>query len=132
MLSNKAILRSLRIAIVIGIVFVGAAGFFSTRLFAQDVASSDLTTLSDDDISAYRWQAMADFYTDGSTLVDLTTLSDGDILSYRWQATANFYTDNPTLVDLTTLSDGDILSYRWQAIANFYADQADRAAMATP
>ena len=122
MLSSKATLQFLRIALVIGVVFVGAAGFFSTRLFAQDVASTELSTLSDDDISAYRWQAMADFYTDGPALVDLTTLSDGDILSYRWQATANFYTDDPTLVDLTTLSDGDILSYRWQAMANFYTD----------
>ncbi len=111
--------------VYIGPVFVSAAGFFSTGLFAQEVASTDLTTLSDDDVSAYRWQAMADFYTVGPTLVDLTTLNDSDVLSYRWEATADFYTDGQTLVDLATLSDTEISAYRWQAMADFYTVAPD-------
>ena len=45
---------------VLGVVLVGTAGLFNTQIAAQDAAN--LTTLSDDDISAYRWEAMAKFY----------------------------------------------------------------------
>lgn len=130
MVSIRRTFQYLRIAIVIGALVAGAVGPFSTQVFAQDAA--DLTTLSDGDISAYRWQAMAEFYAVQPAVSDLTTLSDGDISAYRWEAMAEFYTVQPAVSDLITLSDGDILAYRWEAMAEFYDGQPALAAMTTP
>jgi hypothetical protein len=121
MLLTKTLLLSLRIAIVFGVVLVGMAGLLSSQLAAQNAAN--LTTLGDDDVSAYRWEAMAKFYAMQPTIVDLTTLNDGEILTYRWQSIASNYAAQPALVDLTTLSDDDISAYRWEAMADFYAVQ---------
>ena len=130
MLSIQKLLRSSRIAIVFGVVVVGCVGLFNTPLAAQDAV--DLTTLNDENISAYRWEAMASFYTMQPAVVDLTTLNDGEILTYRWEAMADYYAVQPALSDLTDLSDADISVYRWEAVAKFYAEQADLAVIAKP
>jgi hypothetical protein len=130
MLSTKTLLQSLRIAIVFGVVLVGTAGLFNTQLAAQDPAN--LTTLSDDDISAYRWEAMAKFYAMQPTIVDLTTLNDGEISTYRWAAMAQYYAAQPGLADLTTLSDDDISAYRWEAMAEFYIVQSALTVVTIP
>jgi hypothetical protein len=63
---------------------------------AGQPASHNLTTLSAADVSAYRWQAMADFYAAQQAQIpvtggDLTTLSAVEVSAYRWQAMADFY-----------------------------------------
>ena len=90
-------------------------------------AGRDLTTLSADDITAYRWQAMAQYYARTPIReMDLTTLSAEDILAYRWQAMAQYYAQVSTNgSDLTTLSSDDITAYRWQAMARYYASHSD-------
>jgi hypothetical protein len=64
---------------------------------AAQPAAQNLTTLSTDDVTAYRWQAMADFYAAQQAQIpvtggDLTTLSADDVTAYRWRAMADFYT----------------------------------------
>ena len=59
-------------------------------------AAQNLTTLSADDVSAYRWEAMADFYAAPQAQIpvtggDLTILSAADVSARRWQAMADFY-----------------------------------------
>lgn len=86
-------------AILVLVLAVATIMFFSGALpafSASQPAGQDLTTLSAADISAYRWQAMADFYTTQQAQipvagVDLTTLSTADVSAYRWQAMADFY-----------------------------------------
>ena len=58
--------------------------------------------------------------------VDLRTLSAGDISAYRWNAMANYYANQAQNVDLRTLSAGDISAYRWNAMANFYSSPSER------
>ena len=60
---------------------------------------------SDSEISAYRWLAMAEYYTGQPARIDLTTLSDSDISAYRWLAMARFYGEQPNPTAATTLSD---------------------------
>jgi hypothetical protein len=105
MVSLRNKLQYLRAVIVIGAVLAIAAGAFSTRVVAQDAAPVNLTTLSAADVSAYRWQALAKFYT-GQPAANLTSLSAADVSAYRWQALARFYTGQPA-ADLTSLSDAD-------------------------
>ena len=83
-MNRKVIVSGLLIVTVI--LLVGAVVGAPT---AQG-AAHDLTTLSADDISAYRWNAMAKFYSEHRGR-DLTTLSAGDISAYRWNAMAKFY-----------------------------------------
>jgi hypothetical protein len=76
-------------------------------------------------LMAPRWEAIPTF----SAERDLTKLSAADISAYRWQAMAKFYSTHQgnipvTGVDLTTLSAADVSAYRWQAMAEFYAKQA--------
>jgi hypothetical protein len=130
MLSIQKLLRSLRIASVFGVVLVGCVGLFSIPLAAQDAV--DLTTLNDESISVYRWEAMASFYTMQPAVVDLTTLNDGEILTYRWEAMADYYAMQPALGGLTDLGDAAISTYRWQAMARFYAGQPDLAVVVAP
>ena len=78
--------------IVAAIVLVGAA-IGVPKVFGS---TSDLTTLSEADISAYRWKAMGDYYT-RLQAVDLTTLSADEITAYRWKAMADFYSERGLL-----------------------------------
>ena len=92
----------------------------------------NLTTLSTDEVSVYRWQAIANYYGTSAALApapsdDLTTLSADEVFAYRWQAMANYYGSRAAKIpvtggDLTTLSAEDVLAYRWLAMARFYAD----------
>jgi hypothetical protein len=68
--------------------------------FGRDIptfsAGQNSTALSASDVSAYRWQAMAEFYSSQAGLVPVTgenlaTISAADISAYRWQAMAAFY-----------------------------------------
>lgn len=101
--------------IVASILLVGAA-IGVPSVFGS---TSSLTTLSADDVSAYRWQAMADYYTRLQS-VDLTALSAEDVSAYRWGAMADYYSKSQT-GDLTTLSAEDITDYRWQALVDYYS-----------
>jgi hypothetical protein len=54
----------------------------------------------------------------------LTGLSANDVSAYRWQAIARFYAKDPYIgVDLTTLSPDDVMAFRWQAMARTYQAQ---------
>ena len=121
MISLRDKLQYLRVAIIIGAVLAIATGAFSTRVAAQDPTPVNLTALSAADVSAYRWQALAKFYT-GQPAANLATLSAADVSAYRWQALARFYTGQPA-VNLATLSAADVSAYRWQALAKFYTGQ---------
>jgi hypothetical protein len=78
------------------------------------------------DLSAYRWQAMANFYKDNDLLNSGTfdSVAAADLSAYRWQAMANFYKDNDLLNSGTfdSAAAADLSAYRWQAMANFYKD----------
>lgn len=107
--------------IIVGFVIVGVILLAGAWVGVPAVlgSSTDLTTFSADDISAYRWKAMADYYSK-QNVVDLTTLSADEISAYRWKAMADFYSQKPT-VDLRTLSPDEISAYRWNAMAEFYS-----------
>ena len=109
-------------------------------------STGSLTSLSADEILAYRWQAMAEYYSKLGAR-DLTTLSADEVLAYRWQAVAEYYSkfgDRETSLsaasfqasrwypltsfysqlgtrDLTTLSADDASTYRWLAMAEAYS-----------
>jgi type II secretory pathway pseudopilin PulG len=101
--------------IVATILLVGAAIGVPSVLGS----TSNLTTLSAEDISAYRWQAMADSYSRLQS-VDLTTLRADDISAYRWGAMAGYYSKLQT-ADLTTLSSEEVTDYRWNALVDYYS-----------
>jgi len=82
-------------------------------------STSNLTTLSAEDVSAYRWNAMADYYSKLQS-ADLTTLSAGDVSAYRLNAADDYYARHQS-ADLTTLSAADVSAYRWNAMADYYA-----------
>jgi hypothetical protein len=57
---------------------------------------ADLSTLSASDVSAYRWEAMAKFYSSQAAGIpftgqNLTSLSAAEVSAYRWQGMAQFY-----------------------------------------
>jgi hypothetical protein len=84
-------------------------------------------------ITAPRLGAVPDF----SAGQDSTTLSASDISAHRWQAMANFYSSQAagipvTGVNLTALSAADISTYRWQALSMFYLKQALAKVRITP
>ena len=120
MLPIQKLLQSLRIAVLFGVVLAGTAGLFSTQLVAQN--ATDLTMLSDEKISAYRWKAMAKFYTAQPAVVDLTTLDDSEILTYRWTAMANYYAVRPALGDSTELSEISPLG-SWSVVGQYRCPQ---------
>lgn len=92
-----------------------------TNLRAADMAVShaelvsNLTLLNPGDVSAYRWNAIGNFYKSQSS--DLTLLDAGDVSAFRWNAMAKFYAAQ-------TASTGDSYAYRWVEMSNFYAAQA--------
>ena len=91
-----------RAFLVIGAILAGVAGFISPHAVAQAATPVDLTTLNDAEVSAYRWQAMAQFYAGQTATQNLTTLSDAEVSAYRWQAMAAFYADQAAPTALTT------------------------------
>ncbi len=98
MLSRSNSLQPLLVMIVFCAMLTIINGIISTRLFAQ---ATDLTTLDDAAITAYRWRAMARFYTNQAAATDLTTLDDAAITTYRWQAMAQFYTQPTAMRSVT-------------------------------
>lgn len=61
---------------------------------------ASLESASADEASAYRWQAMADYYEGNDLLTRNVPVFDaGDVLSARWQAMAKFYEKNGLLND---------------------------------
>jgi hypothetical protein len=129
---NKILIGSLALIAVLAIsAFSGLAVFRANASHEAGVA--DLKKLDAADISAFRWIAMAEFYTANSDLrvpanVDRTTLDAGDISAYRWNAMGEFYaaqneTHDSVSADLTTLTAEDISAYRWNAMGKFYAAQ---------
>ncbi len=114
-MSRKALIAGTLIVALI--LLVGAA----VGVPAVLGSTSNLTTLSAEDVSAYRWSAMADYYSKLQT-GDLTTLSEADASAYRWGAMADYYSKLQT-GDLTTLSAEEITDYRWQALVDYYSAQ---------
>jgi hypothetical protein len=62
----------------------------------QDGQADHLTEFDPGDISAFRWNAMADYYAgqNGEQSVlfsDLTTFDAAEIVAYRWNAMADYY-----------------------------------------
>jgi len=102
------------ILIVAVILLVGAA----VGVPAVLGSTKDLTSLLAEDVSAYRWQAMADSYSKLAS-VDLTTMSEADISAYRWKAMADYYS-KLAAGDLTTLSADEVSAYRWSAMVEYY------------
>ena len=85
----------------------------------------DLTTFSAAEISAFRWNAMARFYTaQGVSTTFLSSLNAADRTPYRWNALDQERLLRPTSVamgvDLTSYDAADIAAYRWNAMARFY------------
>ena len=83
-----------------------------------------LTQLNHGDISAFRWNAIAQGYEkiDLPSQPLLTQLNHGEIAAFRWNAIAQGYEkmdlSYPTL--LTELAPGDIMAFRWNAMARAY------------
>ncbi len=100
--------RPIQRAIVIVAILAVMVGSNSLGARAQDAVQGNLTTLSDSEIVAYRWQAMGRYYAAVPTPVNLTTLSDGEIIAYRWQAMGRYYTDGTAHIVLPT-STADVL-----------------------
>ena len=56
-----------------------------------------------------------------STRVNLTPLSADDISAYRWEALGRFYAADPYEgVNLTTLGSNDAMIFRWIAMTRVY------------
>lgn len=97
MLSRRNRLQPLLVMIVFCGMLAIPNGIGRDRLFAQ---ATNLTTMNDASITAYRWQAMARFYT-SKAATDLTALNDAAITNYRWQAMARFYTKQTAMRAVT-------------------------------
>jgi hypothetical protein len=69
-----------------------------------------------DDLLAYRWQAMAEFYQENGLLAH--RMASEDLTAYRWNAMAMFYAEHGLLNEYT--NPDDLLAYRWHAMAEFY------------
>lgn len=112
--------------VIISILLIAiTASFAIPPMFSTAQASTDLTTLSPEDVMAYRWEAMAKFYERYLSSQNLTFFNASDSSAYRWQAMANFYASRPQLsADLTTLNAADAMAYRWDAMGKFYARQS--------
>ena len=110
-----------RKAFIAGTIIVAAILLVGAAIGVPSVfgSTSNLTTLSAGDVSAYRWQAMAEYYHRLQS-VDLTTYRADDISAYRWQAMADYYGKLQT-GDLTTLSAEEITDYRWQALIDYFS-----------
>jgi len=110
-----------RKALIAGTLIVAAILLAGAAIGVPSVlgSTSNLTTLSADDVSAYRWQAMADYYGRLQS-VNLTTLSAADVSAYRWSAMADTYSKLQA-GDLTTKSAEEITDYRWQALVDYYS-----------
>jgi hypothetical protein len=69
-------------------------------LVAGPVAAQDLADLTDEEILAVRWLAMADFYARNGMLNDGATywVEADECLCFRWLAMARFYEQNGLLV----------------------------------
>jgi hypothetical protein len=87
-----------------------------------DVAGFDYARAADP--SAYRWQAMAQYYKDHGMLTrdDFDYVKSASVLAYRWRAMAGFFKDNDMLTRFDTSAAADNLAYRWRAMAQFYKD----------
>ena len=88
----------------------------TTNLRAADMAvsrdemASDLTLLDAGDVSAYRWNAMGNFYAAQSA--DLTLMDAGDVLAYRWIEMGNFYAAQALRSDFNSQFSGEFSAYR--------------------
>jgi len=113
-MNRKALIAG---TLIVAVILLVGAGIGVPAVLGS---TSNLTTLSAEDVSAYRWNAMADYYSK-LQVSDLTTLSEADISAYRWNAMADYYS-KLQVSDLTTLSAEDITAYRWNAMADYYAN----------
>lgn len=92
---NLYVLAAISIFVLILAIMIYRSGALPAFSVGQP-AAQNLTTLSSDDVSAYRWEAMADFYAAPQAQIpvtggELTILSAADVSARRWQAMADFY-----------------------------------------
>lgn len=88
-------------------------------------------------IMAFRSGTLPAFSAGQPSAQNLTALSAADITAYRWQAVADFYAASQAQIpvtggDLTTLSANEVSAYRWQAMADFYTSQTATAVQYGP
>jgi hypothetical protein len=100
---------------------------FSPSLPVGQVRTGDVTGFDyarAADLSAYRWQAMAQYYKDHGLLTrdDFDYVKAANVLAYRCRAMAEFYNDNDMLTRFDTNAAADNLAYRWRAMARYYRD----------
>ena len=82
---------------------------------------ASLESASADEASAYRWQAMVNYYEENDLLSrSVPVLDAADISVARWMAAAKFYEENGLLNVVT--DPGNVSAARWQAMADFYAE----------
>ena len=91
---------------------------FLTRGIDLPSASPQTITksMSPGDLSAYRWNAMAQAYEQAGLLNN--TPDAADISAYRWNAMAQAY-EQAGLLNFHNNHD-DLLAYRWNAMAQAY------------
>lgn len=136
---NKSINLQQTAAMLLALLLVTATGIlvlntlnpgsiqFSPSLPAGQVRTEEVVGFDYDkaaDLSAYRWQAMAQYYKDHGLLTrdDFDYVKAANLLAYRWRAMARFYQDHDMLTRAYRASDeaADNMAFRWLAMARFY------------
>jgi hypothetical protein len=134
------------VALLLGAVILLATGGVNMAtirfpsLNAIDRSQEEVVDLSGQeraaDLSAYRWQAMADFYENHGLLTrdNFDYEQAANNLAYRWQAMARFYEKNGILTrdNFDYEQAANNLAYRWQAMARFYEKNGMLTRDATP
>ena len=137
------VLIILAVGLVVSFIIISAQpdihlDVFEPQAEQATIAGRNLTTLSSDEVSAYRWQAMADFYEKNGLLRSdaLDYEQAANNMAARWIAMAEYYkahgmlTRAESLVPVTgftadkLLTDydaGEASAYRWRAMAQYYA-----------
>lgn len=72
------------------------------------------------ELSAARWQAMAEFYEENGMLTrdSFDYVQAAELSAHRWQAMARFYEENGLLNN--KMNPGELSAYRWNAMARAY------------
>jgi len=126
---TAAILLALVLVTAIGILVLNTINpgdiQFSPSLPVGQVRSVDVSGFDYEraaDLSAYRWQAMAQFYKDHGLLTrdDFDYVKSANVLAYRWRAMAQFYKDHDMLTRFDDDAAADNMAFRWLAMARYY------------
>lgn len=93
-------------------------GLVLLLVVALPVISQSGTTMTDDEITTFRWRAMARFYADSDLLTDDPSVA----VIARWSAMAEFYESHDLLIwqEADFVEASACSAYRWRAMAGFY------------